>query len=183
MKYTFNRLAFFCIRIFTAQIFLTRRCWNVILVVGATPPLPSVPDDSSSGKFVAQSAVATQLAAHSVSPLAPGVVDSTSTIRDGDEFLGEDDAAFESRGLEIVTQKLPAGFPISSKGQCLLVYPSWRRGVSPGRGRRVAGGSQALRCDVLGCVSQIFIDSAWFCRYVSETCSFTNCQRSLDLHI
>ena len=73
------------------------------LVLGVTPPLPFVPDDSSSGKIVAQSAVPTQMAAHSVSPLAPGVVDSTSTIRDGGVFLGEDEAAFESRGLGILT--------------------------------------------------------------------------------
>ena len=144
-------------------------------MLGATPPLPSVPIDPSSGKF-AQSAFPPRLAAHSVLPLKPAVLDSTSTVREGGGFLGEDEVAFESRGLGNVTSSpkvAQQGSQSVQKDTVSLTTPRGGQGESPGRGRRIAGGSQALRCDVLGCVSPIFIVSAWFCRDVSETCSFT----------
>ena len=72
-------------------------------MLGASPPLPSAPDDSSSENFVAQSAVHTQLAARPASPLAHGDVVSTSTIRDCNGFFGENEITPESRGLGIVT--------------------------------------------------------------------------------
>ena len=106
----------------------------MILVLGATPPLPSVPIDPSSGKF-AQSAFPPRLAAHSVLPFEPAVLDSTSTVREGGGFLGEDEVAFESRGLGNVTSSPKVaqqqGSQSVQKDTVSLTTPRGGQGESP----------------------------------------------------